>query len=330
MNIKRRITLAIILILLCLSIGTIGYSTFEGWNIFDSIYMTVITLATVGYEETHPLSQQGRIFTVFLIIMGTGTLVYGVSVITAFIVEGELRDILRRRRMEKDIFNLKNHYIICGGGKTGKYIIHEFLKMKENFVVIEKNKDQISWLEEYHILYINGDATNDEILIKSKIESAKGLITCLTSDEENLFMTVTARMLNPSLRIVAKSEEEINREKFIRAGASEVVSTTAIGALRMASVMLRPTVVSFLDTMLRETKTVLRIDEVVIPPESKFINSTLAQIDLQNRYNLIILAKKEFADKYIFNPPPNALIQPGDIFIIMGETTKIKELESNL
>lgn len=207
----NKITGIFVILFLILLIGVIGYHWIEGWSFFDSLYMTVITLATVGYGETHPLSQTGRLFTIFLILGGMGILLYAITEITAFLVEGEMHGFLRRRKMEKNIQRLSDHYIICGGGRSGQYILDELLKTKRDCVVIEKDPVKARILSEKSIPVIEGDATEDSILISAGIDRAQGLASALPTDKDNLFTVITARGLNPKLRIVSKN----GRNRFV-------------------------------------------------------------------------------------------------------------------
>src|SRR5262249_31534372 len=233
-------------------IGTLGYHFLEGWSLLDALFMTVITMATVGYGEIHPLSQNGRIFTIFLILGSVATVGYAVSVIGAFIIEGELYQAIRGRRMDRRITSLRDHIIICGGGHVGKYVVQECFKTRTPFVLIEQDQDALQDVGEVgDLLHLQADATEDETLRLAGIDRARGLVATLGDDKDNVFIVLTARALNPKLRIVGRVIEEKNAEKLRKAGADEVVSTNAIGGLRIASVMLRPAVVTFLDEMLR-------------------------------------------------------------------------------
>lgn len=232
----ERLKIVILLLVIVLTAGVFGYQVVEGWSPFDSLYMTIITLATVGYGETHPLSTSGRVFTVALIFMGVGTLTYGLTAITAFVVEGTVSDILRRKRMDAKIKTLENHVILCGLGETGRHVAVEFINSKTLFVVIEKNMDRIRQMGKIgSFLYIEGDATDDEVLKKANIEQAKGLVSALPQDRDNVFVILTARELNPRLRIVSKVDEVESQVKLKKAGADSIISANHIAGLKMAS-----------------------------------------------------------------------------------------------
>lgn len=327
MVIPKRLISTFFALVIVFALGIIGYILIEGWTFLEACFMTVITLATVGYGETRPLTQAGRIFTIFFIIGGYGVVLYGISSLTAFLVEGELKDILRRRKMEKNISKLTDHYIICGADTTGEFIIEEMQKTNKQFVVIEKDKNIVNNLLEKNILIIEGDATHDEVLIEAGIKNAKGLISVLPNDKDNLFVVLTAKGLNPNLRIVAKAVEEESQNKLRRAGADAIVSPNYIGGLRMVSEMIRPTVVSFLDTMMREKGSTLRVEDVEITPLSNFIGKTLDELKIPQKVNLSVVAiKHPSTDTYEFNPKASSKLGEGDFLIVMGEIVQVEKL----
>ncbi len=308
--------------------GTLGYMVLEGWPVLDAVYMTVITIGSVGYGEVHPLSPNGRIFTIGLIVAGLGVMGYGLSTVTAFLVEGELTDALRKRRMERKIAALKDHVILVGGGETGKHIVEEFSKTATPFVLIERDAARVASLERLgSILYMLGDATDSAVLEQARIGEARGLITTIPSDKDNLFVILCARELNPTLRIISRLTDEQSRSKFIRAGADVVVSENLIGGLRMASEMLRPHVVSFLDAMLRETGSVVRVEEIQIPAESPWVGRTLAETQIRERLGVIIFGLREAASgRYLFNPNPAARLSAGDVLIGCADRDQLTTL----
>lgn len=312
----RRLRVAFLLLLATLLAGVAGYHRLEGWSTFDALYMTVISVATVGYGETHPLSPAGRAFTIALIITGVGVLTYGVTAATAFVVEGTLTNLIGRRKMEADIGKLRDHVIVCGAGETGRYIAEELLKTRVPFVVIDKDGDRLTSLETLgRVLSIAGDATQDDILARAQILHAKGLIAALPQDRDNVFAVLTARALNPRLRIVSKAIEPGSRPKLAKAGADATVSTNFIGAMRMASELIRPTVVSFLDTMLRADGGNVRIEEVTLPPGSTLVGRTLREAAIYEHAGLLVMAVGKH-QAYEFNPSPEFRLQAGDGLIV--------------
>ncbi len=308
--------------------GVLGYSLIEGWNLFDSLYMTVITIASVGYGETHPLSFEGRVFTILLILCGSATLIYGLSILTAFVVEGDLTDIIRRRKMLKRICELDGHFIVCGMSATGRYVIDELKKTGRSFVVIERDPERIRQLNEADILNIEGDATNDAVLESANISRAGGLLTTLHADSDNLFVVVTARGLNPSLKIIAKAINEESERKLRQVGADRVVMPNFIGGLRMASEMIRPSVVSFLDTMLRSHDATIRVEEIHIKPGSLLVGRSLAESSLLDIEGVTVVALMAKDKSYRFNPHREWLLSAGDLVIVMGVVSSIMELKA--
>ncbi len=326
----KRITGIAAALILVFSLGVVGYMSVEGWPLLDALYMTVITLASVGFMEVHPLTEHGRVFTIFLILGGTGILVYGVSTFIAFVVEGELTDALRRRRMQKKIDSLKGQFIVCGAGSTGRYVIEELHKTGNDFVVIERNPARIRELEESGILCIPGDATHNSALLAAGIERASGLVTALHSDAENLLVVFTAKRLNPKVRVISKAVEEESDQKIRMAGADSVVMPNFIGGLRMASELIRPSVVSFLDIMLRAKEKTIRVDELAIDSSSPLNGKQLQATGLFSKKDCSVVAlRKGTAETYEFNPSPDTVLGTGDTVILMGDINAINIVKSS-
>jgi len=309
--------------------GAVGYQLIEDWSFFDGLYMTVITVASVGYGETHPLSDSGRIFTMFLILTGSGILLYSISMITAIFVEGELTDILKRMKMDKAIERLKEHYIVCGDSLTGQYAIEELLKTKKPIVVIETDKNKIASLSERGILCIEGDATADAVLQSAGIERASGLFSSLHTDAENLFVVLTAKGLNPNLRIVSKAVDEESRQKLIKVGADRVIMPNAIGGLRMVSEMMRPSVVTFLDLMLRAKDKTIRIEEITIAAGSPYVGKSLGETGILTQPDVTVVAQVlREGENYQFNPPHDTPIHEGTVIIVVGLVDAIEGIRA--
>ncbi|MCK4421399.1 potassium channel protein [candidate division WOR-3 bacterium] len=319
MSYKLKILFILLFIVTIFIYGIVGYEVIEGWNFLDSAYMVVITLASVGYREVHPLSSGGTIFTISLILLGMGVLVYGLTTITEFVIEGDLREILRRRKMLGIIKKMKDHYIVCGLGKTGKNVVSELIETKRQFVVIDYDPEKAKELGK-DVVLIQGDSTHDTTLVEAGILEARGLVAVLPEDVDNLFLVLTARNLNPDLRIVAKCIEEETIPKLFKAGANSVVSPKIIGGLRLASELIRPAAVSFLDMMLRVQKRALRIEEAKVWQSSIYVGKKME--DLQKvtgkESNLLIIALLR-NQEHLFNPPPETEIKAGDVVIVMGD-----------
>ena len=333
MNSKKRILVSLSIFLLVFGIGVAGFKILggPGTTLLNSIYMTVITISTIGYGEVvdtaaHPAA---RVFTVVYIIVCLGTIAYAVSSITAFVVEGELKNILGRRKMEKEISRLQDHYIICGSDETALTVIQEMLLTQKKFVVIEPVKEKIERLAALGPgPLIQGDPAEDSILEKAGIGRAKGLLSCLPTDEANLFVTITARSLNPGLRIVAKGIDLRSHKKMMKAGANSVISPTHIGGMRMVSEMIRPAVTTFLDMMLRERDRVLRFDEVTVGAGSALLGKTIEESKLEERTGALLVAlRKGGAKEFDFNPPKTTKLGASDVLVFIASPEMVQELE---
>jgi len=318
----------LILLAIILLVGVTGYHVIEGWSFVDALYMTVITLATVGYGETHPLSTVGRIFTIFLILGGMGIILYGISEMTSFVVEGKMSGILRRQRMNRMINRLSNHYILCGCGRTGQYALDELLRTRRQCVVVESDATKANKLAEKDILVVEGDATSDSVLMAAGITRAAGLVSALPTDRDNLFVVITARGLNPKLRIVTKADEVSSRDKFLRSGANIALSTSFIGGLRMVSELVRPETVSFLDAMLRDNSA-LRVEDVRIGEDSKFVNKSLDSCDVLAKAGVVLLSIKQ-GGSFRFNPHSTTILNSGDTLVVIGDPEQIQSVRAAL
>ncbi len=322
---KGRPILPFILILLIISFGVTGYMVIEGWNFLDALYMTIITLTTVGYREIHPLSVQGTVFTIILIVGGVGSVLYLLSIGAQVILEGELHSVFGRKRLEKKIRLLKDHYIICGFGRMGKIICKELSDKKIPFVVVEKKSDSVVDVDE--TIIFEGDATEDEVLKKVGIERAKGLVSVLPTDAENLFVVLSARGLNAELLIVARAGEEGSEQKLFRAGADRVVSPYHIGGLRMAHTILKPAVMDFIEFATKSGNIDLQMEEVSVKEGSNLAGLTLDECGIGRELGIIIVAIKKLDGQLAFNPTFRTTIKAGDTLIALGEISKLQILE---
>jgi voltage-gated potassium channel len=332
MSIAKRLVVIGVVFLCVFTAGTTAFMLVEGWPFMDALYMTTITIFSVGFQEVHPLETRGRILTILLILGGAGTLAIGFSMVTAFIVEGELRDVLGKRRMEKTLARLNGHIIVCGAGETGKHVTEELIRTKTPCVVIEQRLADLKHRERLGSTpLIEGDATDSAVLAHAHIAQARGLITTLPSDKDNLFVILTARELNPRLRIVSRAIEDESYPKLRKAGADSVVSSNQIGGLRMVSELIRPRVVSFLDSMLRDPTRTLRIGEAEVPANSPVIGKTLQEIDIHKRAGLVVIAIGHPGDDgYAYNPKASTELSAGEVLIICGETAQLEALRTIL
>jgi voltage-gated potassium channel len=326
MNIKRQIIPPIITMIFVISSGMIGYTLIEKWSLFDSLYMTIVTLTTVGFEEVHTLTRAGRIFTVILILSGVGAMFYALSVGARVIFEGEIREILGRKKLSKKIEKIKDHYIICGYGRIGKIICREMKQDDASFVVIEKSSDEISTMDS-DILVLQGDSTRDSVLKEAGVERARGVVSVLSSDADNLYVVLSARGLNPKLKIVARASEEGAEQKLLRAGADNVISPYNIGGLRIAHTILKPAVVDFIEFATKSTNLELQIEEVDVKADSHLIGRSLHECGIRKDLGIIIVAIKRASGEMRFNPNSTSKIKDGDTLIAMGESKQLKALE---
>ena len=322
--------LAILLVFLS---GSVGYYIIFGGreHFIDCVYMTVISLTSVGYGEVIAISGNitAQIFTMVLITFGMGIILYALSSLTALIIEGELRGILRKKRMKKQIDKLNNHYIVCGGGRTGVPLIDELVKSQVDVVLVELDDDKINACnKDGDLLYVQGDATDDQNLKEAGIDKAAGILITLPSDKDNLFITMSARILNKKINIITRISDSGLEEKMKKAGANRVVSPNAIGAMRMASEILRPTAVTFLDTMLRSKQGVLRIHEINVSDHSRLSGKKISESGLKDKFELLILGVKENSQDIIFNPPPSHVLQDDTKLIVLGKVTDIARLKN--
>ena len=334
-EIYKKFIFAGIAVLLILTIGTIGYWYLgEKQNsLLDCFYMVVITISTVGFGEVIDLSGNpaGRVFTIFIAISGIGVLFYTITNMTAFIVEGELKNLFWRKKMEKMAEKCSNHYIICGAGRVGVHIMSELLATDNPFVAVDISRGAIEGLagDFTEQVLLQADATDNSSLLEAGIERAKGLFAVTGDDYLNLVICLTAKHLNPSVKVVARCDDIKNIEKIKKAGADSVVSPNFIGGLRMASEMIRPTVVSFLDYMLRDKDNNLRIEEISTPPS--VVERSLSNLNLKQHACLLLLAVKR-QEKIIYNPPEDTVIQPEDTLMFMccpEEKRKLEEIFSS-
>jgi voltage-gated potassium channel len=327
----RKIVKITVFFIVLLMSGTIGYMIFEDFGFFDSMYLTALTISTVGYGDIVPVQPLGRLFTVILVFTGVGFVLYAFSKLAETMVEGGLRNILERRKMNRKVAQLRSHYIVCGYGRIGRVICQILNENKRPFVVIENDAKEISNIEAEGYLALPGEAADDEILMTAGIKEARGLIAVVSTDADNVFITLTARGLNPGLFILARSSGTPGSDtKLMRAGASKVISPYYIGARRMAQLIVRPTVIDFIDLTMYAGELGLRMEELVVSKKASFANKNLMESGIRKEHDIIVVAIKRDGEGMIFNPKSATMILPGDILIVLGDHNQITALEKEV
>jgi voltage-gated potassium channel len=327
----KKIIVGIFILIIILIYGTSGYMFLEDMSLTDAVYMTVISITTVGFSEVRPLSPAGKYFTVVLIFGGVGFFLYMVSLITEAMLAGGLHTFLGRKNMEKKLNVMRDHYIVCGFGRIGKVISKILHENNRPFMIIENNPEEIAAIKELGYLVLEGDSTNDDMLNKAHIMDAKSLIAVTSSDADNVYIILSARGLKSEIYILARSSGKKGAEtKLLRAGANKVFSPYEIGARRMAQSLLRPTVIDFIDLTVHEGELGLRLEELQVSDKATFANKTLMDSGIRSEHDLIVVAIKRLKGEMLFNPNPKTEILPGDILVVLGEHLNIQALEKKL
>ncbi len=326
MNVPKKLLFPIIIFLILLLSGIFGYMYIEGWDFLDSLYMTIITVSTVGYGEVREIGPGGRVFTVLLIVFGVSIITYTVSLVVETLVAGEIRSVLGRRKVSKKIKSLKDHYIICGYGRIGSIICKGLTRKAIPLMVIEKDEHVQEELEQDEILYLQGDATHEETLLEAGIEKAKGLVSVVSSDAENVYICLTARGLNPPLYILSRAEDEASERKLLRAGANKVILPYILGGRRMVQAIIRPTVSDFLESAVHDQSFELAIEEITVGEDSRLANRSLVNSGIRQEMDVIIIGIKEKDGEILFNPSSRTKIKSGDILIAMGRNKDLERL----
>ena len=315
------------LILAMLAIGTVGFKMIEGWTVFDAFYMTLITITTVGYQELHPLSVPGRVFNSVLIFFGVSAMFFAVGALTQTVIELELQQRFGKRRRERLISQLNDHFIVCGFGRVGRNASYELQRANVPFLVVDRNQERVSRAAEAGMQATVADATNDDDLRKAGVLRARGLIAALPSDAENLFIILSAKTLNPKLMVVTRASEEQAEEKLRRAGADTVFAPYTMAGRRLAHSLLRPHVVEFLDFATSAVGPQIMMEQLRIDAGTKFISKTLGSMLADNGLNVVLLAIRHASGEMVFNPPADSRISAGDFLIVLGEKPSLKKLE---
>jgi voltage-gated potassium channel len=326
----RHLAISIALSLLILFTGTAGYMIIEGWRFLDALYMTIITISTVGYREVNQVGDVGRLFTIFLVLIGVGFTFYVMAAVVQFMVEGRVRLIMGRRRLDKKIDRLKNHFIICGYGRIGRVLCRNLQRTSHDLVVVEKNPDLIPVMDEDGVLYVAGDAADEANLIKAGVKRAKGLVAALATDTDNVFLVLSARQLAPDLNIIARAGRQGSKNKLRAAGANSVESPYEMGAASMAQRIIRPTVTNFLDLAFAHSRKDIQMEEIPVSQNSRLTNVALKDSGIRQDFNLIIIAIKKTDGTMQFNPSFEATLGPEDTVIAVGEEKNLQKLEKIL
>ena len=315
-------------LLLTTIVGTSGYMIIENYNILNAFYMTIITMATVGFSEVHPLSDSGKMFTAFLIITSFGTFAYALTSITRYIVDGEFREFFKTRRLNTELEKLENHIIICGYGRNGKQAARVLRSHNQRFVVIEQREDPIqSMKEKYPHLVLMGDSTQDEILIKAGVQRARSLVTTLPVDADNLFIVLSARALNPKLNIISRASDDNSDKKLKIAGADHVIMPDMVGGAHMASLVMKPDVVEFIDYV-TGVGVDINLEEITFEklPEN-LQNKTIRELEVRNKSGANIIGFKTAQGEYVINPSPETKLIPNAKLFVLGTSDQIIKLK---
>ena len=307
--------------------GTLGYVLIEGWSVWDAFYMTVITVTTVGYGEVHPLSTAGRAFTVVILLSGVGAFFYAFTLLMSLLAEGGLAERLERRRLTRMLDNLRDHFIVCGFGRMGEIIAGEFSRQGVPFVVIEQNPERLALAMDRGYLAVEADASNEDALKRVGIARARGFIAAVSTDAENVYAVLSARLLNPGLFIVGRAETDDARVKLTRAGADRVISPYHLGGVQLAQTALRPAVVDFVHLATSSENMELAFEQVHITQGSELANRSLLDAGLRQRFGVVVVGIRRANGKMDFNPEPDTAMHAGDDLVVLGRAESLKELE---
>lgn len=319
--------LAIALFVLACAVGTLGYVVIEGWSVWDAFYMTMITVTTVGYREVHAMSPAGEGWTIAVVLAGVATLFYTASTLMALVVEGGLHAHFARRRFGRMVEELKNHFIICGYGRIGSIIADEFRKQRVPYVVIDRDADRVHDIIQQGGLAVEADASREDVLLRVGIHRARGLIAAVSTDAENVYTVLSARVLRPDLFIIARVESEDAEVKLRRAGADRVISPYHLGGIQMAATALRPAVVDFMRLATTSDRLDLAAEQVEIGADAPFLGKSLRDANLRQAFGVIVVAIKRASGHMQFNPSPEDTLQVGDQLVVLGDVKQLKALE---
>ena len=317
----------LLLLAVVIAIGTVGYIWIEGWNAWDAFYMTAITITTVGYGEVHPLSRTGEVFTVCVMFAGVGTFFYGIALFLAQIAEGRFAEGFTRRRFARMLDELDSHCILCGFGRMGEIIAREFQRQGQPFVVIDRDPERVHAALEYGYLAVAADASNEDVLRRVRIDRARSFVAAVSTDAENVYAVLSARLLKPDLFIIGRAETEDARIKLTRAGADRVISPYHIGGLQLAQTALRPAVVDFVQLATSSNNLELNLEQVHIASGSPLAGRSLVDAELRQRFGVVVVGIRRADGRMDFNPEPDTKMASGDDLVVLGRTNSLRELE---
>jgi voltage-gated potassium channel len=324
MTIISKLKKPLFFLLIVLTIGVIGFKFISNVSFIDALYMTVITVSTVGFREIHPFSETEKLFTIFLILTSLGVLGYVISVISEYIANNKLVEELKLKKVEKQIKKLANHTIICGYGRNGKQAVSKLKSYKKSCVVIENDEDVLLELKEANIPYIHGDATNDQMLIKAGIEKANSLITVLSNDADNLFVAISARQLKKDLVIISRASDDSSSKKLKIAGADKIIIPNKLGGEHMASLVVTPDLVEFIDNLSIEGHSTTNIEEIMVEQlPSEYLNSSIGELDIRKKTGCTVIGFKTADGEFVINPDANTKLQPKSKLIVLGQPNQI-------
>jgi len=328
---ESKLRLAIVFMVIILSVGTAGYSLIEDWLFFDSLYMTVITLATVGFAEIRPLSETGRVFTIFLIIFGAFNGGFIITAVAQLVLEGQLMAILGKRKMEKKVKRIKDHIILCGYGRVGRQVAQELHSRGVPFVIVEQDESAIPGPHEDNLIFMAGNAADDEQLEQAGIKRARAVVSTLPDDADNVYLALTARQINPDLLIIARAESDLAKKKLLRAGADKVVCPHELGGMQMAMATLRPNVVDFMRLATANGASAgLGIEEISIKEGSALASKSIIEAAIKSKYDAIVVGLRKKSGQLVFNPSGDTVMETGDILVVLGEANKLETLGDDL
>ncbi len=320
----RRVRIGLGLLALVLVVGTVGYLLF-GFTLINALYQTVSTVTTVGFATPHPLGTGGKAFTVVLILVGVGTALYTFSAVLELLIEGHMRDLVRRRRMERDIERMQGHVIVCGWGRVGREVAHFLVSAGHDVVVIDRDADRLAEIPYPNVL---GDVTEDAVLLRAGIGRAATLVAALDTDADNLYVTVASKSMRPELQIIARARSESSEPKLVRAGADRVVNPQQLGGDRMAAFVTQPNVVDFVDVVMHDGTLKFRLEDLMVSSDSHLVGSTLRSAHLRDRTGALVLAIRRPDGRFLTNPSPEDTIEAGDVLISVGTAEQLEALSA--